>query len=483
MSGLAMEITLFLLLLVQLTLLGMGDRGFWNNLFIPVTYIGYAIALILGGVFWRAETNNLFYGSLRNEALFQPTRLLFILVGLVLIRMLLVSKEIADARKKEITILFTANALLGCGLILSQSLLLSFMLLSATGLLSSMLVGISFYNRAEFEGAQKNWSFVIAAICFGFGALSVLAMIAGGLDYQSLRVMFAQDNGAYDFAAITLCLIPFFWVGGIFPFHFFAVDRDQASRWPIQAHLGIQVVGCVVLGLVHLLITVFHASPTGVIPSGLSLVSYLGLAGAIWGSLAAFSQSDAKRQWAYSSLALWSLLLVSVGTPSPLGLASGIFWASTIILGQTLVVSIMGRLSERAETSDLIAISKLNHPRVEIGFLLFGLTCLQALPPLPGFISLLHLLAAGSERGSLVFLVLICAVFLLFLLSALRTYVSFTRQLLDSLDAPVARVQSRMRLLDYSLGAAIVVLLLMLGTGWDSFFSELMRQAKVFIIS
>jgi formate hydrogenlyase subunit 3/multisubunit Na+/H+ antiporter MnhD subunit len=120
----------------------------------------------------------------------------------------------------------------------------------------------------------------------------------------------------------------------------------------------------------------------------------------VFGSLAAFANTNLKRLLAYSTIANMGFILLALGWGGPLGVAAAIVNAVNHALIKASLFLSGGYLTERAGTQDLARLGGIAG-LTGAGTTAFGLgaAALAGLPPLNGFLSKLTLLRAGLEHG------------------------------------------------------------------------------------
>lgn len=140
-----------------------------------------------------------------------------------------------------------------------------------------------------------------------------------------------QDFTAAQVAAYLLSLGLVFILSPV-PLHGAQPSIAQSAP-PVVSALLTLLYQLIALYLLYRTITVFDFVPQGA-PLGLWL-TWLGLATAVWGGVAAFGTSHAGRLWGYSALHDWGLILLVLAAPGSRG------WALVLFLFGLRAVSVL----------------------------------------------------------------------------------------------------------------------------------------------
>ena len=126
----------------------------------------------------------------------------------------------------------------------------------------------------------------------------------------------------------------------------------------------------------------------------------LGLAGIVYGSVAAIAQSDIRRMLAYSSISQLGLIAVGIGLATPLGLVAALLHVMNhaMMKGTLFLAAASVRLSTGlSNVSDLTGLGRAM-PLTMAGFTL-GALSMVGIPPSAGFFSKWWAAQAGLESG------------------------------------------------------------------------------------
>jgi multicomponent Na+:H+ antiporter subunit D len=246
-------------------------------------------------------------------------------------------------------------------------------------------------------GAEASYKyFYISAIAtftllFGIGCLYVSY---GTLNMADLAQRIAADpNQPLLLPGIVFLAITFMIKSAVVPFHFWQPDFHTASPTPVSAMLSSVVVKLGVYG--------FFRLTTLLVPEmqwlkGLLIV--MGIVGIVFGGLGALGTHNAKRMFAYSTLAQVGFILVGIGWGTPLALAAALVFTVNHALVKSAMLMLSGYLASRApiKTASFSVIRGMGKyaPLAGVAFFLGGMA-LAGIPPTNGFISKLSLFQSG----------------------------------------------------------------------------------------
>lgn len=430
-------------------------------------------------------TETLSWGPMLQDApLFRLPRAALLFAALLIGRAFVATSEVPEGRKPEALFLLSVVALACDLLLLSRHALLSCILLVALSWLSIFLSGFAFRGRVEGEALLKFWAQASLAAAVGFGAVLLLALIAGGLHFD-LIASFIKEQPIYaptTWLLVVALALPFFLLGGVFPFHFVSVDRDQGVPWAVQLVLGVMVQGALFLALWKLGVEVFGAARGHGPSEGMRVLQAAGLAGGFWLTWFAFTQENSKRLFAALVGAQWSAILAAGSVPSALGLSSVTYAFASAFLWASLLGFTWSRMQEASGGPNLSHV----HGAAKIFrgtglFLLLALGVPLCVPGLPGFPAVLHLLAATIEQKSILLLLAEAALLAFLCLSCLRVGIDLLfRPAASAVLGQEARI--RYAALDGVVLVLLALALVALGVLWDRAFAALVESAKAFVI-
>lgn len=229
------------------------------------------------------------------------------------------------------------------------------------------------------------------SLLFGIGCLYVSY---GTLNMADLAQRIAADASPPLLAAGVVFLAAAFMIkSAAVPFHFWQPDFHTASPTPVSAMLSSVVVKIGVYGFLRL--------TTLLVPQAEWLNAALiviGVAGVIFGGLGAIGTHNAKRMFAYSTLAQIGFIYVGIGWGTPLSLAAAVLFTFNHALIKSAMLMLSGYLASRApvKTASFSVVRGMGKyaPAAGVVFFLGGMA-LAGVPPMNGFVSKLALFQSG----------------------------------------------------------------------------------------
>ena len=190
--------------------------------------------------------------------------------------------------------------------------------------------------------------------------------------------------------AAAMMLFAFFLKGAVFPFHFWQPDAHSAAPSSVSAMLSGILVKIGFYGIVRMVTLLFPDAPA------ILILAPLGAASAVFGGLAALSNTNLKRMLAYSTIANMGFILLALGWGGQLGLTAAIINAVNHAFIKASLFLSAGYVTERLGEQSMQRLGGVTRLTVS-GTLAFGLgaMALAGLPPLSGFLSKLTLFQAG----------------------------------------------------------------------------------------
>ncbi len=469
--------------ILQAILLVLPSNTFTHRLMAGISAFGFLFAaaalLLFAKLGGEAQA---WFLILEDQPLLRLPRAALFLSGLLLGRSIVFSRELPGGRKQEFLFLLTVIALLCDLLVLSRHALLSCILLISIAWLGIFLSGLAYRGRSEGEAVLKFWVQVSISVAIGFGSVLMLALISGGAQYDLIALQL-KTQGLYSpetlLTILALCL-PYFLVGGIFPFHFIGIDRDQGIPWATQLILVVMVQGAIFLSVWKMGVEIFGAASTEEISAGMRLLQIAGLAGGFWLALFSLSQENSKRLFSALVGAQWSIVLGAGAMPSALGLTAVAYAFSSIFLWTTLLGFTWSRLQESTEGDSLSHVHGAARTfRIAGLVLLISLAAPLCIPGFAGFPSILNLFASMMQQKSILFLLAEALLLALVGFTCLRVGA-------DLLFRPTSKEIRSMNNFRYGaldLGVVTIVsaALLVLGFFWHRIFLVLMEAAKIFL--
>lgn len=237
----------------------------------------------------------------------------------------------------------------------------------------------------------------VATFCLLFG-IGSLYVSYGTLNMADLAARIAADPDRPLLPmALVLLAVTFMIKSAVVPFHFWQPDFHTASPTPVSAMLSSVVVKIGVYGFLRL--TTLLAPHADWLRA---LLIVLGVVGILFGGLGAAGTHNAKRMFAYSTLAQIGFIHVGVGWGTPLSLAAAIVFTFNHALIKSTMLMLSGYLASRApvKTAAFSVIRGTGKYAPLAGVLFFiGGMALAGIPPTNGFISKLLLFQSGVQAS------------------------------------------------------------------------------------
>ena len=249
-------------------------------------------------------------------------------------------------------------------------------------------------DRFGTEAAFKYFYISLLAAAFLLLACGALYVSYGTLNMAQLGQAIAAGPTPLALAAAGLLLATFMVKSATFPFHFWQPDFHAAAPTAVSATLSSVVVKLGVYGFLRLLTLLYVEQAALIRP----LLIGLGLAGILYGGLAALGTHNLKRMLAYSTLAQIGFILVGIGWGTPLALAAALLFTFNHALIKAALLMLAGAVASRApiKSADFVQLAGTGRSHPTVGLLFFlGALALAGIPPTNGFVSKLLLFNSG----------------------------------------------------------------------------------------
>ena len=267
------------------------------------------------------------------------------------------------------------------------------------------LLSISLYILIAYTGTRQNIEagikyFVPTAVSIAF-LLFGAALIYGStktMEFHGLSTVISASNEAVPrlfLAGIGMFLIGIFFKLAAVPFHFWIPDVFEGSPAPVTGFLATVSKGAVFAVLARYFSTVDILEHQSLF----YIFALVAAASMFLGNITALMQTNLKRILAYSSIAHFGYLLITVIVGGPTGLAAAVFYLTAYFITTLTAFGIITFLSS-GET-DLENIDDYRGLAARHPFFAAGLTVamlsLAGIPLTAGFIAKFYLIAAGAQ--------------------------------------------------------------------------------------
>jgi len=267
------------------------------------------------------------------------------------------------------------------------------------------LLGISAVALTALEGAREAlvaaMRYLLASLA---GSLAYLLGVAlcyhgsGGVDVATVAREFGGDAGPTQIAALSLMTVGLLLKGALFPLHFWLPPAHGSASAPVSAALSALVVKGAFVILLRLWLEAFPALS----PDLFGVLSILGGAGVLWGSLQAIVQVRAKLLIAYSTVAQLGYLFLAL----PLVVDDPDVWAAIVLLAfaHALAKAAMflaaGNLQSYAGHDRVAELDRVvQRMPISIAALALAGVSIMGLPPSGGFNAKWLLLESAAVQG------------------------------------------------------------------------------------
>jgi NADH-quinone oxidoreductase subunit N len=267
------------------------------------------------------------------------------------------------------------------------------------------LLSISLYILIAYGGTRQNIEagikyFIPTAVSIAF-LLFGTALIYGStktMGFHGLSTVISGSNGAAPQLFLTgvgMFLSGVFFKLAVVPFHFWVPDVFEGSPAPVTGFLATVSKGAVF----GVLARYFSAIDILQHESLFYIFASVAAASMFLGNITALMQNNVKRILAYSSIAHFGYLLITLIAGGSAGLAAAVFYLTAYFITTLTAFSIITFLS--SGESDLENIDDYRGLAVRHPFFAGGLTLamlsLAGIPLTAGFIAKFYVLAAGAE--------------------------------------------------------------------------------------
>ena len=275
-------------------------------------------------------------------------------------------------------------------------------LLLGLELLSLPMVGAVAYSvehARSIEGGVKYLTLSAAATATLLFGVALIYAELGHLDISALAIALAGTGSPLVTTGALMILAGVAFKLSLVPFHQWTADVYEAAPLPVTTYLATVVkLGAFVVAL--RLLHTGAASTSVIIPT---VVVVLALASMLVGSLLAISQPSLKRLLAYSSIANFGFLAITLALPgAEAARAAGVYLIGYLIASLG-VFGVMTLLSSPMGQGDLENLEQYRglfwRQPLAAAVLITMLLSLAGIPLTAGFIGKLVILTAGVQAG------------------------------------------------------------------------------------
>ncbi len=348
------------------------------------------------------------------------------------------------------------------GVFLAQNLILFFLMweleLVPVYLLLSLWGGVK-----RRYAATKFILYTAAGSLFILVAAFVLALTGESITFDLSQMAVEDYSRPVQRLAYLAFLIGFGVKLPLFPLHTWLPDAHSEAPAPVSAILAGVLLKMGGYGLLRLNVELLPDAHRDFAP----LLAVLGAIGIIYGSLAAWAQTNLKRRIAYSSVAQMGFVLVGIASFSTLGFSGAILQMISHGLIAALLFFLVGALYERTQTLQLDRMGGLGKS-LPATFALFttGSLAALALPGLSGFIAELTVFlgfTASDFYGTTFKAAIILTATVGVILSAIYSLATLRQVFFGSANRQAATGWSDIRLREGLIATCLLLLILGIG--------------------
>ncbi|MGK7915201.1 MAG: NAD(P)H-quinone oxidoreductase subunit 4 [Prochloraceae cyanobacterium] len=269
------------------------------------------------------------------------------------------------------------------GVFLAQDLLLFFLMWELELVPAYLLLSIWGGERCRYA-ATKFILYTAAGSLFILVAAFVLAFAGERTSFELTQLALNDYAQPIQNLAYLAFLIGFGVKLPLFPLHTWLPDAHSEAPAPVSAILAGVLLKMGGYGLLRMNVELLPDAHQYFAP----VLAILGVIGILYGSLAAWAQTNLKRRIAYSSVAQMGFVLVGIASISTWGISGAILQMISHGLIAALLFFLVGALYERTHTLKLEQMGGLGKQLpVTFAFFTIGSMAALALPGLSGFVA------------------------------------------------------------------------------------------------
>ncbi|MDJ0569774.1 MAG: NAD(P)H-quinone oxidoreductase subunit 4 [Pleurocapsa sp. MO_192.B19] len=282
------------------------------------------------------------------------------------------------------------------GVFLAQDLLLFFLMWELELVPAYLLLSIWGGEKCRYA-ATKFILYTAVGSLFILVAAFILAFAGERTSFELSQLALNNYSHSVQNLAYVAFLIGFGVKLPLFPLHTWLPDAHSEAPAPVSAILAGVLLKMGGYGLLRMNVELLPNAHENFAP----ILAILGVIGIIYGSLAAWAQTNLKRRIAYSSVAQMGFVLVGIASVSTLGISGALLQMISHGLIAALLFFLVGALYERTQTLQLDRMGGLGqHLPVTFTFFTTGSMAALALPGLSGFVAELMVLLGFTASDS-----------------------------------------------------------------------------------
>lgn len=297
----------------------------------------------------------------------------------------------------------------------------------ALELMSFPLYILCAYHRKSSKGSEAALKyFVTGALASGFLLFGISLIYGVTHSFGFVNVGLAIANISGNDMIMALVGIAFVFAGlafklGLTPFHMWVPDVYEGA----PPSLTLFLVGAPKIAVFILFVRLFQSAFIPLFDHWNTMLDVIAILSMILGNVAALTQTNLRRMFAYSSISHMGFMLFGLALGNIAGLSAALFYMVSYVLlsvGTFAMMTLLNKQNSAVETiSDL---SGLNRRHPWLAFILLLLVFSMAgIPPTVGFIAKLSILLGLVEAGQVamaVFMVLMSVVGLYYYLRVIK---------------------------------------------------------------
>lgn len=397
MPGIAVVLTAFAVMLVDLVLERDGSRG----LLAGVGVVGLAAAIAVAGAAWHGNADpSAFQDTLRAD---RYGLFFTILICASTAATLLMSVEFVREFKLPPGDFYTLVLLSAAGMVfmaLANDLIVLFVALETMSVGVYVLAGLLRGDLRSNEASIKY--FLLGAFASGF-LLYGVAFLFGATGSTRLDVIAEaiarRPTEPFVLLGMTFLLVGFGFKVALIPFHAWTPDVYEGAPMVVTAFMAVAVKAAAFAAFAR----VFFAGLAELATSWTEVLAVLAVLTMTVGNVVAVSQRSVKRMLAYSSIAHAGYALLGLVADSTGGGAAMLYYLAVYAfmnVGAFGVLMALARRGESTERLEDLAGAGFRHPVLGACMTVFLLS-LAGVPPLAGFIGKFYLFGAVVQAGHL----------------------------------------------------------------------------------